>query len=317
MKDNDERIEELRYQIDKLSPMIEKELSNINDNSTFAEKFAAKVNKITLSNRQRELEKLLSAQQENELELHITGEDIGYGTAPADIIADMITKFQNLLRAISTSGKVTDSIKHATQLRLVAFETSSFKIRLAGPTTEDTLFKDDKTINNDRLFYKSVKNLFSLLSSPDSTQTLDKVKSKGVKFMRAYYDYAHAANNHNINIDTTWYTQKGAVTKRISSAQFKYISKILSETNIVTKTETHLGKFIAIDTAKKTFTFQSALDHIIVKGKYNDYETEKLREYKISPFDNQYYVITVTNCTDLLKKKSTYSLLDLIPKQKE
>jgi len=53
-----EEIENLRYHIQKLEPLVEYNLKALNEDSTFAETFAAKANVVTLENKKRKLKEL-------------------------------------------------------------------------------------------------------------------------------------------------------------------------------------------------------------------------------------------------------------------
>lgn len=53
-----EEIENLRYHIQKVEPLVEHNLKALNEDSTFAETFAAKANAATLENKKRKLKEL-------------------------------------------------------------------------------------------------------------------------------------------------------------------------------------------------------------------------------------------------------------------
>lgn len=53
-----EEIENLRYHIQKVEPLVEYSLKALNEDSTFAEKFAAKANAATLESKKRKLKVL-------------------------------------------------------------------------------------------------------------------------------------------------------------------------------------------------------------------------------------------------------------------
>lgn len=321
MNDNKKRIEELRYQIEKLSPMIEKECAAINEASTFAEKFAAKANAITLENRKRELKELLAEQQENQIELRFTGESIEYGTAPVDLVVNMTACFQKLLQRMlqsqvnSTPGKrVSENIRRATRLRFEAFAPGSFRVLMAGPTDDDGMFNQDESLTNNHAFRNTVENIFSLFQAGNDENELKKL-IKNEKFLfKAYREYIDTAKHHNINIDTMWLKANNRKVKNsITAKQFAQISEHLQQISVEHKIENHRGIFRGIDTIDRKFVFESQILPEPLRGTFDKEVLVLLKRFNTSPVDNKIYNISVDKIIDSSKDKPTYKLLELLP----
>ncbi len=320
MTDNTERIEELRYQIDKLSPMIEKELAAINEESTFAEKLAANVNANALEGKRQELNELLAEQQENNLELHLTGEEIEYGIAPVDTISETLTAFQKLLQRFlqsdvenEPSKKISDNIQKATQLKCLAFAPGSFKVRVAGPTTDDGLFNSDKSMTNNLAFRKTIQEVFDVISAPDSAESIKRVKSKGTYALKAYRDFMDNGRKHKLNVVTTWFKQNAPKVNTISSNQFESTLKQIEEYSVTTIQEFHRGKFVGLNTESHTFDFASEIHPQTIHGKFSADLLETLIKLRVSPVDNVIYKVKINKTTDDTKQKADYQLLSIEP----
>ena len=320
MADNTERIEELRYQIDKLSPMIEKELAAINEESTFAEKLAANVNANALEGKRQELNELLAEQQENNLELHLTGEEIEYGIAPVDTISETLTAFQKLLQRflqsdveIEPSKKISDNIQKATQLKCIAFAPGSFKVRVAGPTEDDGMFYKDKNMSNNRVFRKIVQEIFDVMSEPDSAESIKRVKSKGTYALKAYRDFMDNGRKHKLNVVTTWFKQNAPKVNTISSNQFESTLKQIEEYYIKKTQEVHRGIFVGLNIEKLTFDFASEIHPQTIHGTFSKDLLETLTKLRVSPVDNVIYNVTINKTIDGTKQKADYQLLSIEP----
>ena len=320
MTDNKERIAELQYQIDKLSPMIKKELAAIDKDSTFAERFAAQVNAGTLENKKQELNELLAEQQENNLEIHLTGEGIGYGIAPVDTIFDMLTAFQLLLQRFLQSDvenepsvSISDSIRKATQLKCVTFSPGSFKIRIAGPTIDDGLFNNDENMTNNLAFRKTVQEVFDVISAPDSAETINRVKERGKYAFMAYRNYIDNGRKHQLNVGTTWFKAGSNKANTISSTQFKSTLEQIKKYAIETIEEYHRGKFVGLNSENYTFAFASEIHPRTIHGKFAGSLMKTLTKLHISPFDDTIYSITLKKKIDATKKDPEYQLLSIEP----
>ena len=306
-----------------VSPMIERDYDDIDEDTPFPIRFAATWSKWTLDHKKEELKELQDSLREHELEVHLTGANIEKGTAPVEVVATFLSHTQKLTDALmqklfGSSEKKDPALKSAATLQLTAFEPGSFIIRMKAPATDKGLFQDDDSgIWNDGKLDETTATMLDLMSA-DTEESAKRAASLGPSVLKAYRDVVRTASTNGLNADYAFYKSKGTKARKISLThkEFSAIASVLDDVKDVTSEESYDGRFVSIDVESKTFKFRIT-NGTTIKGKFGKSAEHDLKEHHVSPVTPETFraFLRHTETKDILKNtiKETWVLVSITP----
>lgn len=327
MYDDGNEILEMRSHIDRLTPFIEEQSKKITDDSSFAERFAFVMNQSALASKKAHLKELAKNNIKEFIEVHLTGENVGVGTAPLESVTGFLGNFQNFFYRTaqsiqygnSSSNAVPKGIKISTELQIEALRAGSMKILLSGKSPEISLFDCEEYENYDSLFADTVSKVFDVLSQPTADRAIEKIACLGVHSFKAYKDLVSSIVDNRLNVDGLWYpicgeTRKYECQTEVLRGFIPVLEKVRHETDFVTL----VGTFTAINSETKRFRYKTESGKSI-SGTFSEKTKSKLKKMRVSPLDDISYEAEFTKNSVIVdatgQVKKSWALLNAVPLQ--
>lgn len=317
-----ERASTLKRQISLLQPWIQKEIDNAeNDPDNFAQNFVAKANQAQLLSLREELKKLLVGREKETIDVRLTGDNVGYGTAPAQSVGHFLSGLQGVIERIGqkmihgpkNGGKVPTEIKYLTQLRLENISTGSFRMSLSGNLPDSGMFSTDPEIHNDNLLTKSIVAFFDALQS---NEPIDEISALGAATVTSFKEFFSSIIEENIEIETSWVGLEGEIRNWKGhrhciaelSSQLDQLDDPVAE-NIAMR-----GRFSLLDVDKNRFSFHTEGDDVI-RGMFTEDAKTVMRSINVDIFEEKDYlalfVKEVVKNKITLRERTIWTLIDV------
>ena len=325
MYDDVNEILELRSHIDRVTPFIEEQSKKITNDNSFAERFAFAMNKSALASKKAHLEELSKYNIKEFIEVHLTGENVGVGTAPLESVTGFLSNFQNFFYrtaqsiqyGISSSNAVPKGIKISAELQFEDLRAGSIKVLLSGKSSEVSLFDCEEYGIYDSLFAETVSKVFDVLSQPTADRAIKKIAGLGVHSFKAYKDLVSAIVDNRLNVDGLWYpicgkTRKYECQTDVLKGFIPVLEKVRHETDFVT----FIGTFTAINSESKRFRYKMESGKSI-SGTFSEKTKATLRKLRVSPLDEIAYETefrkdsVIVDATEQVKE--SWTLLKVVP----
>lgn len=299
-KDFDE-IFDIKYHIDKFEPLVndDKKLSDENPEN-FALKFAALVNGSTLNKKKNRLKELLQEEHCDIFEYRLTGEKIGYGAAPAELIGDFLSTLQKTVYRLGQDiaenfpkSHIPKYIVDETTLSIQAFNPGSFRIICSGTKPDFGIFNQDPCVE-DNLLTKSSEKLFSILENvKNDDELLIELEDLNPYTISAITELLKVSASAEIDIEAKWKTHSNEVQRYLERNSIMEAYKLLStfDPEPEERTDEFIGSVVSMNSEKNYFEFKT-LDNKKFKIHFDESSYKELRENKVDPLyiDKQYRV---------------------------
>ena len=327
MYNDSKEILELRSHIDRLTPFIEEQSKNITDDSSFAERFAFAMNQSVLMSKKAHLKELSKNETKEFIEVHLTGENVGVGTAPLKSVMGFLGNFQNFFyrtaqsiqyRSASTKN-IPEGIKILAGLQIEALRAGSMKILLSGKSPEISLFDCEEYGIYDSLFADTVSKIFDILSQPTADKAIEKIVGLGIYSFKAYKDLVKSIVDNRLNVGGLWCpicgeTRKYECQTEVLRGFIPVLEKVRHETECVT----FVGTFTAINSESKKFKYKTDFGTSI-SGTFSEKTKSELKKLHVSPLDDISYEANFTKDNIIVDAteqiKESWTLLNVVPLQ--
>lgn len=293
---------DLKYHIDKAKSIVEEEqeiAEQYPDN--FALQFAAMVNQSTLNHKIEELENL---QKESLCELYeyrLTGDNIGYGSAPVELVGDFLSSLQKVINRIAQNieehvptPNIPKYITDKVALNIQAFAPGSFKVICNAKLPDQGLFNDMDEVLNDTLLVKSNMKMFEIISTIDNQEQLIEIMENYHPYtISAIADFFKTTGKAGVNIDAVWngVTHKDAkhLDKDSLFRAYELLNKFDKEPRVYNDIFT--GSIVSMDMRKKCFGFVNS-DNKRFNVYFSEVACPELRKHDVNPLyeDKKYNI---------------------------
>lgn len=293
---------DLKYHIDKAKSIVEDEqkiATACPDN--FALQFAAMVNQSTLN---RKVEKLKNIQQESLCELYeyrLTGDSIGYGSAPMELVGDFLSSLQRVINRIAQNieehiptPNIPKHIADGVTLNIQAFSPGSFKIICNAKIPDQGLFNNMEEVINDTLLVKSNKQMFEIISAIDNQERLVEIMENYHPYtISAIADFFKTTGKAGVNVDAVWsgitYRTEKHLDKDSLLKAYELLDKFDKEPKVYN--DSLIGSIVSMDIQKKCFGFVGS-DNRRFKAHFSEDACSELRQKDVNPLyeDKKYNV---------------------------
>ena len=293
---------DLKYHIDKAKSIVEEEQKIAKENlENFALQFAAMVNKTTLNHKVQKLDDLKREAMAEIYEYRLTGDSIGYGTAPMELVGEFLSSWQKAINRIAQnieekipSSNIPKYITDKVALNVQAFVPGSFKIICNATLPDQGLFNNMDDVINDTLLVKANKKMFEVIDSVDN-------KEKLIDVMEDFHPYTISAiaelfkntGKAGVNIDAVWngvtYKVEKYLDKDSLSKAYELLNKFDKEPKVYT--DSFMGKIVSMDMSKKYFGFLDS-DNKRINAYFTESSCIELREKNVNPlYEDRIYTV--------------------------
>ena len=293
---------DLKYHIDKAKSIVEEEQKIVKENpENFALQFAAMVNQTTLSHKVQKLDDLKREAMAEIYEYRLTGDSIGYGTAPMEIVGEFLSSWQKVINRIAQNieekiptANIPKYITDKVALNVQAFAPGSFKIICNATLPDQGLFNNMDDVINDTLLVKANKKMFEVIDSVDNEENLIEVMEDLHPYtISAITELFKTTGKAGVNVDAVWngvtYRAEKHLDKDSLFRAYELLDKFDKEPKIYTDSFT--GSVVSMDMRKKCFGFLDS-DNKKINAYFTENSCAELREKNVNPlYEDKIYTI--------------------------
>lgn len=294
MKNSINDVLDLKYHIDKVTPLIEEnnKLADENPND-FAIQLMCQNNDAVFRLKKQQLMAMQKEERCEIFEYRLTGEDIGYGVAPMELVGDFMSSCQKAINRIAQNlngnfitPNISKSITNQVSLNIQAFAPGSFKIICNAIRPDMGLFNNHPDIAKNNLLFKSSEMLFKIMDDIDNEEKLlQDIDDLHPYTIAAITDLFKVTGKAGVNIDASWQGSNGKVERKMESASLFKAYKLLNgfDEKPTEEEEILRGSVVAINRIKCVFDFQTADGEL--KVHFDDNSCVELKRNNVNPLN--------------------------------
>lgn len=294
MKNSIDDILDLKYHIDKLAPLVEEnEKLAANNPNDFAVQLMCQNNSAVFNLKKQQMAKMQQEERCDIFEYRLTGDSIGFGVAPMEIIGDFMSSCQKAINRIAQNingqfmtPNISKSITNQVSLNIQAFAPGSFKIICNANRPDMRLFNNQPEISKDNLLFKSSEMLFKIMDDiDDEKKLLQDIDDLHPYTIAAITDLFKVTGKAGVNIDASWQGSDGKLERKMKSGSLFKAYKLLNkfDEKPTEMEETFRGSVVAINRIKCVLAFQTADEEL--KVHFNDGSCAELKRNDVNPLN--------------------------------
>lgn len=311
MKNSIDDILDLKYHIDKLAPLIEENKKLAAENpDNFAIQLMCQNNSSVFHIKEKQLLELQKQERCDIFEYRLTGDSIGFGEAPMEVVGEFLSSCQKTINRIAQnfkeeflSANIPKEISQQVSLNIQAFAPGSFKIICNAIRPDMGLFNEQAELAKDNLLFKSSALLFKIMDDiNDEDKLLEDMGELHPYTIAAITDLFKVVGKARVNIDASWQGMDCKEERRMNSCSLLRAYKLLNKYD-KTPSETeeiYRGNVVAINRKKYLLEFQTTEE--ILNVHFDDSSCEELRKNDVNPLNE-------ADIYDLKIKTSKYKSL--------
>ncbi len=276
----------------------------ININKSLAKKpdnFGLSLNLKTLQQRKKELSDELAHAYDNinisVMEMHFTGDDVGYGEMPIAKLGKILSNTQPMLSAFSVeteikkNASIPDDILDSTEMLSSVVSASSVNILLRNNYI-DYMEKN----NEDIPIKKAFKNLEEVIKCGDDYNKLhERVEAMNDKAVINYRNFVNALKETEISVEFSDPLKKVSSKKKsfkINSKKASKIFKVITKATEKKENITVIGKLLGSDIDSKKIKIECKHKNKNISIDFEENLEDKVAEIKVKSIVSVEFLFT-------------------------